>query len=42
MNVKPRGKCPYCGHKKALRKDGTLYKHMSGYGLCPGSGARAS
>jgi hypothetical protein len=24
---KPRGKCPYCGKRKALTKDGRMHKH---------------
>lgn len=40
----PRGKCPYCGRKVAVRKDGRTHVHqVKGTGrTCPGSGARAT
>jgi hypothetical protein len=35
-----RGKCPYCGHRKALTKDGKLWSHEDNGERCPGSGQR--
>lgn len=31
MTDKPRGRCPVCKWNGRLRKDGTLYRHYSGF-----------
>lgn len=38
---RPRGKCPYCARRYALRKDGTLRFHKTRRGMtCGGSHGR--
>lgn len=35
---RPRTKCPYCGHKKAVTKTGKIYSHLDNGKRCGGSG----